>query len=186
MPLAAARAALLVLAVAGAEGFGSVPSGSPRRVSVERTTAAQRADLITATRRLKQTPSPWARGLDASGRRVPRRWHNLTWYDTFVVIHLTNYVENSFAHMGPAFPSWHRLMIDLLEDALNEVLPEPERTAGRMSLLDTLSAARGARGAGAMHDRRAGSPRSRWRTPRRLPLCRPDRCDRVAKRPVAQ
>ena len=47
---------------------------------------------------------------------MPRRWHNLTWWDTLVTIHSTQHMGgNPFARFGPAFPMWHRLFLDVLE-----------------------------------------------------------------------
>ena len=69
---------------------------------------------------MKTTASPWASGLISkgpnTGRPVPPRWQNLTWWDTLVTISLTGGIGgNPFAHMGPAFPMWHRLMLRVLE-----------------------------------------------------------------------
>ena len=38
-------------------------------------------------------------------------------WDTLVTIHLTGHMGgNPFAHMGPAFPMWHRLILRMLEE----------------------------------------------------------------------
>ena len=50
---------------------------------------------------------------------VSPRFRNLTWYEVFTVIHGTNFPQNSFAHEGVAFGTWHRLLMLLFEWSLN-------------------------------------------------------------------
>ena len=87
------------------------------RFSVGAATAEQKARLNEAVLKMKTTASPWASGVvKETGKSVPRRWHNLTWWDTLVAIHSTVHMGgNPFARFGPAFPMWHRLFLSVLE-----------------------------------------------------------------------
>jgi len=74
----------------------SPPSPPPAgtRLSIGAATTEQKTRLNEAVLKMKTTASPWASGvIKETGQPVPRRWHNLTWWDTLVTIHST-------AHMG--------------------------------------------------------------------------------------
>lgn len=118
------------LAPTGSEMTSPIEPGcDAKRMSVsslyEDGNAARREQLAEAYKKMKKTPSPWSSGF-YQGKPVPKRWHNLSWYDTFVMIHITNGPgENTFAHMGTAFPSWHRQLLQMFEDGMNEVMGNP-------------------------------------------------------------
>jgi len=112
------------------KGLGELgPECEAKRMSVswlyQDENTARQEQLAEAYRKMKSTPSPWSNG-SYQGKPVPARWHNLSWYDTFVTIHISNGPgENGFAHMGTAFPSWHRLLLEIFERGLNKVMGNP-------------------------------------------------------------
>lgn len=85
------------------------------RKAVETLTAQEKKDLVEAIIRLKQTPSPYEKGL--------------SYYDQFVQWHLLSVSCPNHehpgtpypAHMGPGFLPWHRLHLLLFEEALRQV-----------------------------------------------------------------
>mmetsp|Transcript_15584 Transcript_15584/g.33065 ORF Transcript_15584/g.33065 Transcript_15584/m.33065 type:complete len:884 (+) Transcript_15584:87-2738(+) len=96
-------------------------SQQTHRVPVSSLSDAQQTEFITAIFKMKETMSPWA-----SDPCVPARYHNLTWYNLIVAIHGTNWPENSFAHMGIHFGTWHREYLWLFELGLNDVMGNPD------------------------------------------------------------
>ena len=87
-----------------AAAFSSLPGECLRPSVLASSTVNQQ--VVDAVKRMKSTPSKWS--ADPS---VPKRWHGLSWYDTLVTIHASQYNENAFAHMGPAFLPWRELPI---------------------------------------------------------------------------
>ena len=101
------------------------PPPPATRISISAANDTQKAQFNKAVLRMKATPSPWASGFTKAGQPVPRRWHNLSWWDTLVAIHISGGPDNPYAHIGPAFPMWHRLFLRVLELGLNDVMGNP-------------------------------------------------------------
>lgn len=93
------------------------------RMEINELSEARHSELIDAFLKLKTTPSPWQRGM---GGDASADYTGLTWYDTLVAIHASSLPTNYFAHQNPAFGSWHRVLLQVLELGLNEVLDYPQ------------------------------------------------------------
>lgn len=98
--------------------FPEQPPGKSIRIrkNVKDLTSRERRDYVEAVLALKSAPSPYD--------------PELTYYDQFVVWHLSLYPcgvghEMGRAHGGPMFLPWHRHFLWLFENALREVSRKP-------------------------------------------------------------
>ena len=108
-------AALSLVLVACTTTDPTVPSTIRVRKDVKNLTAQEKADFVGAVKKLKATTSPFDPAI--------------TYYDQFVKWHYLAFrcdPEHSMdhgypAHMGPAFLPWHRVYLQVFEEALREV-----------------------------------------------------------------
>ena len=116
---------LVLLPLTGNVAQAEEPDLRVRR-SVTSLNAQQRADLVAALLKLKETPSPFDARCPGEGC--------LSYYDQFVQWHVelimceaTDPVDlnkRMRGHLGPIFLPWHRKMLLLLEEALRSVSGE--------------------------------------------------------------
>lgn len=86
--------------------------GIVRRKNVKDLSPQERQDYVSAVLKLKETASPYS--------------ENTRWYDEFVLLHkqVVEHSKEHSMHMGHANPNflpWHRKMLLLFEEALQEV-----------------------------------------------------------------
>lgn len=97
----------------------ATPSQVLVRKNVKDLTSQEKADFVNAVKLLKATPSPY----DTS----------LNYYDQFVYWHYKAFycmggmgMDGMYpAHQNPAFLPWHRVYLDLFENALQQVSGKP-------------------------------------------------------------
>jgi tyrosinase len=105
--LTAAAVAAAVIPVQPAGG-----QATPIRVrkNARSLSPSEKRAFVNAVRAIKARPSPWTPGLSV--------------YDQFTTWHRDAFrCDLMAAHMGPAFPPWHRMFLLLLEQELQKVDP---------------------------------------------------------------
>lgn len=109
--------ACLVLAVVSACTTQDVvqPANVRVRKNVKNLTAQEKADFVSAVKKLKTVPSPYDPAINYYDQFV--KWHYLAFRCDPADAHTHGYP----AHMGPAFLPWHRVYLDVFEQALSSV-----------------------------------------------------------------
>lgn len=109
--------ACLLLAVVSACTTQDVvqPANVRVRKNVKNLSSQEKADFVSAVKKLKTVPSPYDPAINYYDQFV--KWHYLAFRCDPADAHLHGYP----AHMGPAFLPWHRVYLDMFEQALSSV-----------------------------------------------------------------
>lgn len=94
-----------------------------KRLSITSFVAQYGNKWIESVKKMKKEPSVFSDDLN-----VAPRYRNSSWYDLMDIIHGTNYPQNSFAHMGVHFGTWHRVFMWLMDFGMNQVSDTPWET----------------------------------------------------------
>ena len=94
-----------------------------KRLSITSFVDAYADKWIELVKKMKKEPSV----LEFDDLGVAPRYENLSWYDLMDTIHGTNYPQNSYAHMGVHFGTWHRVFMWLMDFGMNQVSDTPEQ-----------------------------------------------------------
>lgn len=116
---------------------GSKPSSCPltrtpsepwppclKRLSISTFIAQYGHKWVQLVKKMKTEPA----GVFFDNSQIAPRYRNLTWYDLMDTIHGTNFPQNSFAHMGVHFGTWHRVYMWLMDYGMNQVSDTPWET----------------------------------------------------------